>query len=72
MLSVCWSLFVCCQLITAFEKAMVLIDPVPGEEHRKASADYIKCLSKVSSSSDVCIPLTICSYSIENSLSVSK
>lgn len=34
-------------LITAFEKAMVLMDPVPGEEHKKASADYIKCLSKL-------------------------
>lgn len=36
------------QLITAFEKAMVLMDPVPGEEHKKVSADYVKCLSKVS------------------------
>ncbi|XP_056138485.1 tetratricopeptide repeat protein 37 isoform X2 [Lampris incognitus] len=35
-------------LITAFEKAMALTDPVPGEEHRKLSADYIKCLSKLS------------------------
>uniref|UniRef100_A0A673CHJ3 Tetratricopeptide repeat domain 37 n=1 Tax=Sphaeramia orbicularis TaxID=375764 RepID=A0A673CHJ3_9TELE len=34
-------------LITAFEKALVLADPVPGEEHRKASADLIKCLSKM-------------------------
>ncbi|XP_037339604.2 tetratricopeptide repeat protein 37 [Pungitius pungitius] len=34
-------------LITAFEKAMVLIDPVPGEQHKKASADYVKCLSKL-------------------------
>ncbi|XP_076021281.1 superkiller complex protein 3 [Genypterus blacodes] len=34
-------------LITAFEKAMLLLDPVPGEEHRKMSADYIKCLSKL-------------------------
>ncbi|XP_036000323.1 tetratricopeptide repeat protein 37 [Fundulus heteroclitus] len=34
-------------LITAFEKAMVLTEPVPGEEHRKLSADYIKCLSKL-------------------------
>ncbi|KAM7416515.1 hypothetical protein PAMA_018530 [Pampus argenteus] len=34
-------------LITAFEKALVLMDPVPGEEHRKASADYVKCLSKL-------------------------
>uniref|UniRef100_A0AAQ5XSY8 Tetratricopeptide repeat domain 37 n=1 Tax=Amphiprion ocellaris TaxID=80972 RepID=A0AAQ5XSY8_AMPOC len=31
----------------AFEKAMVLMDPVPGEEHKKVSADYIKCLSKM-------------------------
>lgn len=23
------------------------MDPVPGEEHKKISADYIKCLSKV-------------------------
>lgn len=30
---------------------MVLIDPVPGEEHRKISADYITCLCKVSVSS---------------------
>lgn len=42
-------LFACrYQLIIAFEKAMVLMDPVPGEEHKKVSADYIKCLSKVS------------------------
>uniref|UniRef100_A0AAQ4RWZ0 SKI3 subunit of superkiller complex n=1 Tax=Gasterosteus aculeatus aculeatus TaxID=481459 RepID=A0AAQ4RWZ0_GASAC len=34
-------------LITAFEKAMVLMDPVPGEQHKKASADYVKCLSKL-------------------------
>ncbi|XP_038559572.1 tetratricopeptide repeat protein 37 [Micropterus salmoides] len=34
-------------LITAFEKAMVLMDPVPGEEHKKVSADYVKCLSKL-------------------------
>uniref|UniRef100_A0AAQ5YQW8 Tetratricopeptide repeat domain 37 n=1 Tax=Amphiprion ocellaris TaxID=80972 RepID=A0AAQ5YQW8_AMPOC len=34
-------------IITAFEKAMVLMDPVPGEEHKKVSADYIKCLSKM-------------------------
>ncbi|XP_062272695.1 superkiller complex protein 3 isoform X1 [Scomber scombrus] len=34
-------------LITAFEKAMVLMDPVPGEEHRRTSADYVKCLSKL-------------------------
>lgn len=27
---------------------MVLMDPVPGEQHKKASADYVKCLSKVS------------------------
>ncbi|XP_075960487.1 tetratricopeptide repeat protein 37 [Anarhichas minor] len=34
-------------LITAFEKAMVLMDPVPGEQHKKVSADYVKCLSKL-------------------------
>ncbi|XP_068617091.1 superkiller complex protein 3 [Brachionichthys hirsutus] len=34
-------------LITAFEKAMVLMDPIPGEEHKKTSADYIKCLSEL-------------------------
>ncbi|XP_041643550.1 tetratricopeptide repeat protein 37 [Cheilinus undulatus] len=34
-------------LITAFEKAMVLMDPVPGEEHKKVSADYVKCLSNL-------------------------
>uniref|UniRef100_A0A8C3AV10 SKI3 subunit of superkiller complex n=1 Tax=Cyclopterus lumpus TaxID=8103 RepID=A0A8C3AV10_CYCLU len=34
-------------LITAFEKAMVLMDPVPGEQHKKFSADYVKCLSKL-------------------------
>ncbi|XP_042343628.1 tetratricopeptide repeat protein 37 isoform X2 [Plectropomus leopardus] len=34
-------------LITAFEKAMVLMDPVPGEEHKKVSADYVKCLSEL-------------------------
>ncbi|KAI9527787.1 hypothetical protein NQZ68_027877 [Dissostichus eleginoides] len=34
-------------IITAFEKAMVLMDPVPGEEHKKMSADYVKCLSKL-------------------------
>uniref|UniRef100_A0A669DY42 SKI3 subunit of superkiller complex n=1 Tax=Oreochromis niloticus TaxID=8128 RepID=A0A669DY42_ORENI len=28
-----------------FEKALVLIDPVPGEDHKKVSADYVKCLS---------------------------
>uniref|UniRef100_A0A8C3ATB7 SKI3 subunit of superkiller complex n=1 Tax=Cyclopterus lumpus TaxID=8103 RepID=A0A8C3ATB7_CYCLU len=40
--------FVCGhQLITAFEKAMVLMDPVPGEQHKKFSADYVKCLSKL-------------------------
>uniref|UniRef100_A0A3B3XJJ4 Tetratricopeptide repeat domain 37 n=1 Tax=Poecilia mexicana TaxID=48701 RepID=A0A3B3XJJ4_9TELE len=33
-------------LIKAFEKAMILTEPVPGEEHKKLSADYIKCLSK--------------------------
>uniref|UniRef100_A0A3Q1HHR7 Uncharacterized protein n=1 Tax=Anabas testudineus TaxID=64144 RepID=A0A3Q1HHR7_ANATE len=34
-------------LITAFEKSMVLMDPVPGEEHKNISTDYIKCLSKL-------------------------
>ncbi|XP_007562886.1 tetratricopeptide repeat protein 37 [Poecilia formosa] len=34
-------------LIKAFEKAMILTEPVPGEEHKKLSADYIKCLSKL-------------------------
>lgn len=34
-------------LITAFEKSMVLLEPVPGEEHKKMSADYVKCLSKL-------------------------
>lgn len=48
-LSYIYSMFVYVhQLITAFEKAMVLMDPIPGEEHRKVSADYIKCLSTVS------------------------
>ncbi|KAM8865842.1 superkiller complex protein 3 isoform 1-T1 [Synchiropus picturatus] len=35
-------------LLTAFEKAMSLMDPVPGFEHRKLSADYIRSLSKLS------------------------
>ncbi|XP_061623240.1 tetratricopeptide repeat protein 37 isoform X1 [Phyllopteryx taeniolatus] len=34
-------------LSTALEKAMVLVEPTPGEEHQKVSADYIKCLSKL-------------------------
>uniref|UniRef100_A0A3P8YLR4 Tetratricopeptide repeat domain 37 n=1 Tax=Esox lucius TaxID=8010 RepID=A0A3P8YLR4_ESOLU len=34
-------------VILAFEKAMVLTDNVPGEDHRKLSADYVKCLSKL-------------------------
>ncbi|XP_074526833.1 superkiller complex protein 3 [Halichoeres trimaculatus] len=34
-------------LITSFERAMVLMDPVPGEEHKKVSSDYVKCLSKL-------------------------
>ncbi|XP_015228816.1 PREDICTED: tetratricopeptide repeat protein 37 [Cyprinodon variegatus] len=34
-------------LITAFEKAMTLTEPMPGEEHRKLSADFIKYLSKL-------------------------
>lgn len=36
------------QLITAFEKALSLMNDVPGEEHKKVSVDYIRCLSKVS------------------------
>lgn len=35
------------QLVTAFEKALSLMDAVPGEEHKKVSVDYIRCLSKV-------------------------
>ncbi|XP_058492628.1 superkiller complex protein 3 [Solea solea] len=34
-------------LITAFEKSLLLMDPVPGEKHQKISADYIQCLSKL-------------------------
>ncbi|XP_077378544.1 tetratricopeptide repeat protein 37 [Festucalex cinctus] len=34
-------------LCAAFEKAMALVEPTPGEEHRKLSVDYIKCLSKL-------------------------
>ncbi|XP_077571845.1 tetratricopeptide repeat protein 37 isoform X2 [Stigmatopora nigra] len=34
-------------LSTAFEKAVVLVEPKPGEEHRKLSDNYIKCLSKL-------------------------
>lgn len=34
-------------LITVFEEAMALTKPIPGEGHRKLSADYIKCLSKL-------------------------
>ncbi|XP_011614358.2 tetratricopeptide repeat protein 37 isoform X1 [Takifugu rubripes] len=34
-------------LITAFEKALSLMDAVPGEEHKKVSLDYIRCLSKL-------------------------
>uniref|UniRef100_A0A672JK50 Tetratricopeptide repeat domain 37 n=1 Tax=Salarias fasciatus TaxID=181472 RepID=A0A672JK50_SALFA len=34
-------------LITAFEKAIALMEPVPGEDHRKVSADFITCLSKL-------------------------
>ncbi|XP_008286814.1 tetratricopeptide repeat protein 37 [Stegastes partitus] len=34
-------------LITAFEKALALMDPVPGDEHKKVSTDYVKCLSKM-------------------------
>ncbi|CAG00393.1 unnamed protein product [Tetraodon nigroviridis] len=34
-------------LITAFEKALSLMDAKPGEEHKKVSVDYIRCLSKL-------------------------
>ncbi|XP_071338724.1 superkiller complex protein 3 [Trachinotus anak] len=34
-------------LITAFENILVLTEPVPGEKHKKISADYVKCLSKL-------------------------
>ncbi|XP_060927149.1 superkiller complex protein 3 [Limanda limanda] len=34
-------------LITAFENTIVLVDPVPGEKHKKISADFINCLSKL-------------------------
>uniref|UniRef100_A0A4W6G8C9 SKI3 subunit of superkiller complex n=1 Tax=Lates calcarifer TaxID=8187 RepID=A0A4W6G8C9_LATCA len=34
-------------LISAFENAMVLMDPVPGEKHMKMSTDYVRCLSKL-------------------------
>lgn len=34
-------------LITAFEKAIAVLDPVPGDDHRKVSTDYIKCLCKL-------------------------
>ncbi|XP_017272832.1 tetratricopeptide repeat protein 37 isoform X2 [Kryptolebias marmoratus] len=34
-------------LITAFEKSMMLTEPVPGEEHRKLTADYVNYLSKL-------------------------
>ncbi|XP_077457540.1 tetratricopeptide repeat protein 37 isoform X2 [Stigmatopora argus] len=34
-------------LSTAFEKAVILVEPKPGEEHRKLSTNYIKCLSKL-------------------------
>ncbi|KAM9392610.1 superkiller complex protein 3 [Pholidichthys leucotaenia] len=34
-------------LITAFEKVLTLISPVPGEEHKTVSADYIKFLTVV-------------------------
>lgn len=43
---------------------MVLMDPVPGEEHRKTSADYVKCLSKVSSSS----LMFVCPFTIDRML----
>uniref|UniRef100_A0A1A8BCW9 Tetratricopeptide repeat domain 37 n=1 Tax=Nothobranchius kadleci TaxID=1051664 RepID=A0A1A8BCW9_NOTKA len=34
-------------LITAFEKAIRLTEPVPGEEHAKLSANYIRYLSEL-------------------------
>lgn len=34
-------------LVIALEKAMLLVDPIPGEEHKQASVDLIKCLSKM-------------------------
>uniref|UniRef100_A0AAV2MRH5 N-sulphoglucosamine sulphohydrolase C-terminal domain-containing protein n=1 Tax=Knipowitschia caucasica TaxID=637954 RepID=A0AAV2MRH5_KNICA len=34
-------------LVTAFEQALVHADPVPGEEHKAASVELIKCLSKM-------------------------
>ncbi|KAJ0041718.1 hypothetical protein NL108_008022, partial [Boleophthalmus pectinirostris] len=34
-------------LVMAFEKALVLVDPVPGEDHKQASVDLINCLSKM-------------------------
>lgn len=34
-------------LIMALEQAIVLVDPIPGEEHKQASVDLIKCLSKM-------------------------
>ncbi|XP_028313048.1 tetratricopeptide repeat protein 37 isoform X2 [Gouania willdenowi] len=34
-------------LITAFEKAMALMDPVPGDDHKKISANFVECLSKL-------------------------
>ncbi|KAJ8006135.1 hypothetical protein DPEC_G00125100 [Dallia pectoralis] len=34
-------------LIVAFERTMVLNDNVPGEDHQKLSADYVKCLSRL-------------------------
>ncbi|KAJ3604243.1 hypothetical protein NHX12_028984 [Muraenolepis orangiensis] len=39
-------------LVTALEKAMVLTSPAPGEKHRKLSADYIRCLSKLPQEED--------------------
>ncbi|XP_049619613.1 tetratricopeptide repeat protein 37 [Syngnathus scovelli] len=34
-------------LSTALEKALLVVEPTPGEEHRKLSVDFIKCLSKL-------------------------
>lgn len=34
-------------LIAAFERVMAFMDPVPGQEHKKVSADFVKFLSKM-------------------------
>uniref|UniRef100_A0A8C5IAR0 Tetratricopeptide repeat domain 37 n=1 Tax=Gouania willdenowi TaxID=441366 RepID=A0A8C5IAR0_GOUWI len=33
--------------ILSFEKAMALMDPVPGDDHKKISANFVECLSKL-------------------------